>query len=58
MYTVKNVYCKKELSWTKYILKKVASVGKIYIIKMQLDKILGGQNMYCKEQLRWTKYKL
>ena len=34
MYTVKNVYCKKELSWTKYILKKVASVGKIYIIKM------------------------
>ena len=34
MYTVKNVYCKKKLSWAKYILKKVASVGKIYIIKM------------------------
>ena len=51
IYTAKSslagqiVYCKKKLRWTKYILKKVASVDKIHIMKSNL----GGQNMYCKK---------
>ena len=39
------VYCKKKLMRTKYILKKVASVDKMYIMKSNL----GRQNMYCKK---------
>ena len=38
-------FCKKKLRWTKYILKRVASVGKIYTMKSNLGK----QNMYCKK---------
>ena len=37
MYTAK-----RNLGGQKYLLKKIASVGKIYIIKSSL----GGQNMY------------
>ena len=44
MFTAKNslagqsVYCKKKLRWTKFMLKKVAWVDKIYIIKSSLGE--------------------
>ena len=38
MYTIKSVYCKKKLSYTKFMLKKAASVDKIYIIKSSLGE--------------------
>ena len=33
-----SVYCKKKLRWTEFMLKKVASVDKIYIIKSSLGE--------------------
>ena len=50
IYTIKNnlggqnIYCKKELMWTKYLLQKLASVNKTFTLKTSL----GGQNIYCK----------
>ena len=41
----KNIYCKKELMWKKYILEKLPSVNKTFTLK----STLGGQNIYYKK---------
>ena len=44
IFTAKNslagqsVYCKKKVRWTKCMLKKVACIDKIYVIKSSLGE--------------------
>ena len=49
-----NIYCKKELMWTKYTLQNLASANKTFTLKSSLS----GKNISYKKSLRWIKYML
>ena len=59
----KNIYCKMQLRWGKYMLQNIAQVDKIHTVKSSLGgqkniikSILGKENVYYKQSRHWGEF--